>query len=186
LHLPPQVLMSNQAMRWEPEALALSALVKQQAATAIQRLPEANPLRQAMNFEQENRHFLAADLDLLQREQGWRVARPLVVVRVNPQEPRLPRAVHSPALLARVRRHSQDQDPSAFFREIPVGRKYNRAARCGGLPIFARYRRLRNQRGLAGCDSRCSRSPRKRAGLARPFPIVAGDKRRCRPLPFAD
>jgi hypothetical protein len=29
LHLPLQVLMSHQAMRWEPEALALSALVKQ-------------------------------------------------------------------------------------------------------------------------------------------------------------
>ena len=82
--MPLQVLMSHQAMRWEPEALALSALVKQQAATAIRRLPEANPLRQAMNFEQENRHFLAPDLDLLQREQGWRVARSLAVVRVNP------------------------------------------------------------------------------------------------------
>jgi hypothetical protein len=183
-----QALMSNQAMRSGREPLALSALVKQRAATAIRRLPEANPLRQAMNFEQENRHFLAADLDLLQREQGWRVARSLAVVRVNPQELRLRRAAQArfPALLAHARRHSQDQDPSAFFREILVARKYNRAARCGDLPIFARYRRLRNQRGLARCDNRRSRSPRKRAGLARPFPIVAGDKRRCRPLPFAD
>jgi hypothetical protein len=178
--------MSNQAMRWEPEALALSALVKEQAATAIRSLPEANPLRQAMPLARENRHFLEADLDLLQREQGRRVARSLAVVRVNPQELRLRRAVDSPVLPARARRHSQDQDPSAFFRETLVARKYNPAARCGGLPIFARYRRRRNQRGFAGCDNNCSRSPRKRAGPARPFPIVAEDKRLCRPLPFAD
>ena len=64
--------MSHQAMRWEPEALALSALVKQQAATAttIRRLPEANPLLQAMHLARENRHSLAAGLDLLQAEQG--------------------------------------------------------------------------------------------------------------------
>jgi len=186
LHLPLQARMSHQATLSGLEALALSALLKQQEATAIRRLPKTNPLGQAMSSARENRHSLAAGLDLLQAEQGWMEARLLTVAQVNPREPRLRRAVHSPLLLARVRRHSQDQDPSAFFRETLVARKYNRAARSGGLPIFARYRRRRNQRGLARCDNRRSRSPRKRAGLARPFPIVAGDKRRCRPLPFAD
>jgi hypothetical protein len=55
--------MSNQAMRWEPEALALSALVKEQAATAIRRVPRVNPLREAMPSARENRHSLAAGLD---------------------------------------------------------------------------------------------------------------------------
>ena len=64
-----RALRSNQAMHSELEALALSALVKQQAATAIRWLPEANPLRQAMPLALENRHSLAAGLDLLQEEQ---------------------------------------------------------------------------------------------------------------------
>ena len=82
--MPPQALMSNQAMLSGPEPLALSALVKQQAATAIRRLPEANPLGQAMLLARENRHSLAAGLDLLQTEQGWMEARLPAVVRVNP------------------------------------------------------------------------------------------------------
>ena len=44
----------------------------------------ANPLWQAMHLGQENRHSLAAGLDLLQTELGWMEARLLAVVRVNP------------------------------------------------------------------------------------------------------
>jgi hypothetical protein len=175
-------------MRWEPEALALSALVKQQAATAIRWLPEANPLRQAMPLARENRHSLAADLGWPQAEQGWIEARLLAVARVNPQELRLRRAGQArfPALPARVRRYSPGPDPSAFFREKPIVQKCNLAARYGDRPISAQYRPPRTRRALAGCDNNCSRSQRKHARRARPFPIVAGDKRLCRPLPFAD
>ena len=153
------------------------------------------------------------DLDFHQTEQRCRQARRLAGDQVNPpapampqvlathlklhrarlpfaraswQELRLRRMAHFPLLPARARRHSQDRGPSAFFREILVARKYNHAACSGDLPIFVRCRQQRNRRGFAGCDNKCSRSQRKRAGLARPFPIAAADKRQCRPLPFAD
>ncbi len=76
--------------------------------------------------------------------------------------------------------------PCAFSQETPASRKCNRAARCGGYPICARYRPLRNRRALAGCDNKCSRSRHKRARRARTFQIAAADKCRCLLRPIAD
>jgi hypothetical protein len=54
-------------------------------------------------------------------------------------------------------------DPFAFFREIPVAQKCNRAACCGECPIFSRYRRRCSRRELVEYGNRRSRLLRKRA-----------------------
>jgi hypothetical protein len=152
-------LRSNQAMHLEPEALALLGLAKLELAKSI--LQEVNPRRRAMQFEQANPRLLVA------AEQGWPQARFLL-------------------LLARARRYSQGPGPCAFFREKLVARKCNRAVCSGGLPIFVQCRQQRNRRGFAGYDNKSSRSQRKHGHPAEPSLIAAADKRRCRPLPFAD
>jgi hypothetical protein len=98
----------------------------------------------------------------------------------------LPPVVDSPVPSARARRHSPGPDPCASSLKILVVRKCNLAARCGGRPIFARYRPPSNRRALAGCDNKRSRSQRKHARRARPFPIAALDRYRCLPRQIAD
>ena len=182
--------------------MAHLALVRMTVAMAIRRLPEAKPLGRAMDSAQENRHSavmeqLSVQARLLAASASWlavdqvnleALAMPQVqAMHLEPhQELRLRRVAHFPLLLAPVRRHSQDQDPSASFRERLAARKCNRAARCGGYPIFARCHLRRNRRGFAGCDNKCSRSQRKYGRPAEPSLIAAADKHRCRPLPFAD
>ncbi len=152
---------------------------------------QANPLVEAMQLFWEPLHLgvanrrLPEDLDLRQTELRLALVR-RPAARARLQDLSLRRPERFPVLPARARQYSRDPGPYAFSRGIPVAQKCNRAVRCGGRPIFARYRRPRNRRELAGCDSRCSRLRRKRAGPARPFPIAVEDKRRSRPLPFAD
>ena len=160
--------------------------------------PQEDPLAKPMRLAPAKRGMLLAirrlakasrssvkDLDLRQTEQ-----RPALVRRSAPrarlQNLRLRWAERFPVPPARARQYSKDPGPSASFPEIPGARKCNRAARCGGRPIFARYRRRRNRRALAGCGNKCSRSQRKRARRARPFPIEASDKYRCLPRRIAD
>ena len=131
-----------------------------------------------------NRRLLE-DLDLRQMELRLALVR-RPAARVRLQDLPLRRAERFPVPPARARQYSRDPGPYAFFREILVARKCNRAVRCGGRPISARCRRPRNRHAPAGCDNRCSRSRRKRAPPVRPFRIAVEDKRRCRPLPFAD
>jgi hypothetical protein len=110
----------------------------------------------------------------------------LLAARATLQDLRLRPVKDSPVPPARARRHSPGPGPCAFFPEIPAARKCNRAARCGGRPICARYRPLNNRRALAGCDNKCSRSQRKHARRARTFPIAALDRYRCLPRRIAD
>jgi hypothetical protein len=108
------------------------------------------------------------------------------LARARPQELQLPPVEDSPVPSARVRRHSQGPGPCASSLKILAVRKCSRAARCGDRPIFARYRPPSNRRALAGYDNKRSRSQRKHARPARPFPIVALDKYRCLPRQIAD
>jgi hypothetical protein len=108
------------------------------------------------------------------------------LARARPQELQLPPVEDSPVPPVRARRCSPSPGPSAFFQETLVVRKCNRAVRCDGRPIFARYRPLNNRRALAGCDNKHSRSQRKHARPARTFPIAALDRYRCRPRRIGD
>ena len=125
------------------------------------------------------KQLLLQDLDLA-RPERWRLA------RARPQELQLPPVEDSPVPPVRARRCSPSPGPCAFFLRILVVRKCNRAVRCDGRPIFARYRPLRNRRALARCGNKCSHSRRKHAHHAGPFPIVALDKYRCLPRRIAD
>jgi hypothetical protein len=171
-------LLLLEIAKWEEAPSGRDSLARL-APVKLEALQEEDPLAKA------NRFSVKEDLDLRQTEQRLALVR-RPAARARLKDSRLRRAERFPVPSARARQYSKDPGPCASSPEIPGARKCNRAARCGGRPIFARYRRRRNQRGLAGCDNRRSHSPRKRAGLAQPFPIVAGDKRRCRPLPFAD
>jgi hypothetical protein len=74
--------------------------------------------------------------------------------------------VQQPAIpLAQVRARQclRGPDPFAFFREIPVAQKCNRAACYGECPIFSRYRRRCSRRELVEYGNRRSRLLRKRA-----------------------
>src|SRR5207248_4034746 len=51
----------------------------------------------------------------------------------------------------RVFRCSPDQAPFVLFPTIPVDRKRNRAERCGGRPIYDRYRTKRSPGEPADC-----------------------------------
>jgi hypothetical protein len=161
-------------MPWDRERLARFA------AARLAKLPVEHLLAMAMQLLQEtgrrerraNRRHLAQ-------------ARPLVAP-ARPQQLRLPPVEDSPVPPVRARQRLQCPDPCAFFREIPAARKCNRAARCGGRPIFARYRPQRNRRALAGYDNKRSRSQRKHAHRARPFPIAALDRYRCLLRQIAD
>jgi hypothetical protein len=108
------------------------------------------------------------------------------VARARLPDLQLPPVEDSPVPSARARLHSQGPGPYASSLKILVVRKCSREARCGGHPIFARYRPLNNRRALAGCDNKRSRSQRKHARRARPFPIAALDRYRCPPRRTAD
>ena len=108
------------------------------------------------------------------------------LARTRPQELQLPPVEDSPVPPVRARRCSPSPGPCAFFQETLVVRKCNRAVRCDGRPIFARYRPLNNRRALAGCGNKHSRSQRKHARPARTFPIAALDRYRCLPRRIAD
>ena len=173
LHSP---LLLLEMAKWEAPSgrgsLARLAPVKLEAL-------QEDPLTKA------NRPSVKEDLDLRQTEQCLALVRRLAP-RARLQDLRLRWAERFPVPSARARQYSKDPGPCASSPEIPVARKCNRAARCGGRPIFAQYRRRRNRRALAGCGNKCSRSQRKRARRARPFPIVASDKYPCLPRRFAD
>ena len=135
---------------------------------------------QENSLARANRHLVEEDLDSRHAERDSVQARhPAGGARL--QKLQLRPVADSPVPLVRAPRRLQCPDPYAFSRETPAARKCNRAARCDALPIFARYRPPRNRRALAGCDNKCSRSQRKRARRARPFPIVALDKCPCPP-----
>ena len=186
LPLPQLREVAKRSVPSDSELLVHLALAKRKVPLAIRRLPEQNPLAGATRLLWEAANLrLLEDLDLRQTE------RRLALVRLPEARPRLQdlglrRVERFPVQPVRARQCSKDPGPYAFSRGIPVAQKYNRAVRCGGRPTSVRYRRPRNRRGLAGYDNRCSRSQRKRAHPVRPFRIAAEDKRRCRPLPFAD
>jgi hypothetical protein len=188
LRSPPLPEMAKRGAHSDPEMPARLAPVRQTARLAIRRLPEETMqlLWEVVHLGAANRRLLE-DLDWRQTEQRLALVR-RPAARPRQQDLRLRRVTqaHFPLLLAHAPQCSKGPGRYAFSREIPVAQKCNRAVRCGGRPIFARYRRPRNRRELADCDSRCSRLRRKRAGPAQPFPIAVEDKRRCRPLPFAD
>ena len=125
------------------------------------------------------KQLLLQDLDLA-RPERWRLA------RARPQELQLPPVEDSPVPPVRARRCSPSPGPCASSLKILVVRKCNRAARCGGRPIYAQYRPPRNRRALAGCDNKRSRSQRKHVRPARTFPIAALDRYRCLPRRIAD
>jgi len=131
------------------------------------------------------RHLVEEELDLRRTERHSVLVR-LLAARAKLQDSLLRRAEHFPLPPARARQYLQCPGPCAPSRETPVAQKCNRAVRCGGRPIFARYRPPHNRRALAGCDNKCSHSQRKRARRARPFQIVALDRYRCLPRRTAD
>ena len=172
--------------------LALLALASLETPLAIRRLPEANLLVKATQLPLEmvrpvpaNRP-LAVIRRLPDRTEQHLVRVRLLAARARLQELQLRPVEDSPVPLARARQCLQCPGPCAFSREIPAARKCNREARCGGHPIYAPYRRPRNRRALAGCGNKCSRSQRKHARRARPFPIVALDRYQCLPRQTAD
>ena len=107
--------------------------------------------------------------------------------QVKPREHFLP--APQPAFLlqpARVYRCWTDRDPFVPDQALLADQKDNRAARSGVRPICDRYRRKRNRDGVAGCDNKYSRSPRKCDGPVPPCPISAPDKRLFALHPSAD
>jgi hypothetical protein len=163
-----------EALQQDPLAKAMHlAPAKRGILLAIRRLAKANP------------SSVKEDLDLRQTEQHLALVR-RPAPRARLEDLRLRQAERFPVPSGRARQYSKDPGPYASSPEIPGARKCNRAARCGGHPIFARYRWRRNRRAPAGCGNKCSRSQRKRARRARPFPIAASDKYRCLPRRIAD
>src|SRR5437773_2598202 len=112
--------------------------------------------------------------------------RDLFLHSANLQEAPLRLAPGSPVPQTRGRRYSRGPGPFAFSRETLAVRRCNRAVRSGGHPICVRCRPRRKRGARAGCDSKCSRSPHKRAHRARTFLIAAADKCRCLPRRIAD
>jgi|SRR6516162_8178594 hypothetical protein len=113
---------------------------------------------------------------LLLVQQPAKLPLPLFELLVHLKDWRLRRAMEIPLVPARAHQYLRDPGPFAFFLEIPDAEKCNPAARCADLPIFARYHRLCNRRGLAGYGNRRSRLPHKHVRPAGTFPIVAADK----------
>ena len=134
-------------------------------------------VRKLATLETAKRRLLQ-DLGLPRTERRLARAR-LQALQLRPVE-------DSPVPPALAPRHSPGPGPCAFSLKTLVARKCNRAARSDGRPIFARYRPPRNRRALAGCGNRRSRSQRKHARRARPFPIAALDSDRCLPRRTAD
>jgi hypothetical protein len=188
LHLPPLTETAKQEAHSDSELLVPLGPAKLETLLEIRRLPEANLLAEATQLPWEavglaavaNRSLREKDpgLDLRQTEQRPVRARPLAA-QVTLEASRFQWAERFPPRRVRAPRCLPSLGPCAFSPGILAARKCNRAARCGDLPIFARYHSPRNRRALAGCDNRCSRSRRKRARLVRTSPIAALDKYRC-------
>src|SRR5262245_66688180 len=100
---------------------------------------------------------------------------------VHLKDSRLRRVTEIPLVPVRARQYLRDPGPFAFFRGIPDAEKCNPAARCGDLPIFARYRRRCNPREFVGYGNKRSRLPRERWRRAGRSPIAGVAK--CR-TPF--
>jgi hypothetical protein len=174
-NLPAEVIqpVSELVMRLEPATW-------QQRPVMLQENPLAEAIQSAWK--------LATLETAKQRPQELglpRTARRLAA-RARPQELQLPPVEDSPVPPVRARRCSPGPGPCASSLKILVVRKCSRGARCGGRPIFARYRPPSNRRALAGYDNKRSRSQRKHARRARPFPIAALDRYRCLPRQIAD
>src|SRR6266496_1197342 len=178
LHSP---LLLLEMAKWEAPSGGRDSLAKAMHLAPAKR----GMLLATRQLAKANRSSVKEDLDLRQTEQRLALAR-RSAPRARLQDLRLPWAERFPVPSARARQCSRCPGPCAFCRETRAARKCNRAARCGGRPIFARYRPPRNRRALAGCGNKCSRSQRKRARRARPFPIAASDKYRCLPRRIAD
>ena len=170
LELHSSLLLLLEMAKWEAssgrDSLARLAPVKLEALQ--------DPLAKAMHLAPAKRAMLLAIRQLAEanrssvkehlvlRRTERRLARVrLLAARARLQDLRRRRAERFPVPPARGRQYLQCPGPYASSREIPAARKCNRAARCGALPIFARYRPPRNRRALAGCDNKCSRSQRK-------------------------
>jgi hypothetical protein len=170
------------------------ATLKHRKLSGLQEKPQmmANLLGQAIQLvlKETDSQFVSEQakqrLVLSLVAQAKAALRDLFLHSAKLQERQLHPEQDSPVPSGRARRCSQYPDPFAFFPGTPADQKCNRAARCGDYPILARYHSLRNRRGLAGCDNKCSRSQRKRAPRVQPFLIAAADKYRCLPRPPAD
>ncbi len=174
IQLLPEMVRRERANPRLPATLQENSLVK-----------ATQPFLEMVRPVPANRPLAEEDLDLLRTERRWVRVRPLAA-RVKLRDLRRRRAERFPFPPGRERQCLQCPGPCAFFREIPAAQKCNRAARYDALPICARYRHPRNRRALAGCDNKCSRSQRKHARRARPFPIAALDKCPCLPRRTAD
>jgi hypothetical protein len=180
---PPEAIqsISELAMSVAPAMWQQPPVILQENSPAevIQLLPEK------VRRVGANRLLPEVDSDLRRTElRSVRVR--LLAARARPQKVQLPPVEDSPVLSALARQHSPGPGPCASSLKILVVRKCSRAARSGGRPIFARYRPPSNRRVPAGCDNTCSRSQRKHARRARPFPIAALDRCRCLPRQIAD
>jgi hypothetical protein len=101
---------------------------------------------------------------------------PLLESHVHLKDSRLRRGMEIPLVRAHAHQYLRGPGPFAFFRETPDAEKCNPAARCGDLPIFARYHRRCNRRGFVGYGNTRSRLLHKHVRPAGTFPIVAADK----------
>src|SRR5262245_4477300 len=101
---------------------------------------------------------------------------PLLELQVHLKDSRLRRVMEIPLVRARAHQYLRGPGPFAFFRGMRVVEKCNPAARCDDLPIFARYRRRCNRRGLVGYGNRRSRLLHTRARPAGTFLIAGADK----------
>jgi hypothetical protein len=171
--MPPENSLGN-AIQLRPE--------KVRREGANQHLPATS---QENSLAPANRPLPEVDLDCRTEQRSVRMR--LLAARARPQDLRLREAAaRFPLPLALARQHSPGPGPCASSLKILVVRKCSRAARCDGRPIFARYRLQSTRPVPAGCDNTCSRSQRKHARPARPFPIAALDRYRCLPRPIAD
>jgi hypothetical protein len=177
------------------------AMYLESATTRLEMLQEKHLLVKAMQLlpEMVRRELANRSLPATSEENSLARAEQLLLQNLDlarPERRRLARArlpevqlpplEDSPVPSARAPRCSPDPGPCAFSRETLVARKCNRGARCGGRPIYAQYRPLRNRRAPVGCDNKNSRSQHKRAHHVVPFPIAALDKYLCLPRRTAD
>jgi len=190
LHLPLLTLTAKREDPSGPEPLALLVQANLETPVAILRALQEKLLMQASQPELPEKEAESlsqpANQRLLLLLEALAKQRDLLLHSAELQERQHRLGRDSPVPQGRARRYSRGPGPCAFFREIPDGRKYNRAERCADLPISGRYQPPRNRRGPAGCDNRCSRSQHTRARRARTFPIAAEDKCRCLPRRTAD
>src|SRR4029450_12223377 len=157
LHSPPLPGMPKQEEADSGrDSLAAFASAKPETRLASRPLPGGNLMAKAMRLLQEmvcreeasrprKLSGLKEVLDSRRAEQDLVQSRhPAAQARL--QELQLRPVQDFPVPLERARRCSPSPGPCAFFQETLAARKCNRAARCGGRPIFARYRPPRDRR----------------------------------------